>query len=74
MRRPLLAFALLALAMLAQARGYDALVETDIATWHPAERPALIFSNAALQWLGRHAQLMPHLARQRCHSRRKYPR
>ena len=50
-------------AMLAQARGYDALVETDIATWHPAERPALIFSNAALQWLGRHAQLMPHLAR-----------
>ena len=50
-------------AMLAQARGYDALEQADIAAWTPAEPPALIFSNAALQWLGRHAQLMPHLAR-----------
>ena len=48
--------------MLAQARGYDTLVETDIATWHPAERPALIFSNAALHWLGDHTHLMPRLA------------
>jgi trans-aconitate 2-methyltransferase len=50
-------------AMLAQARGYDALAEADIAAWCPDERPALIFSNAALQWVDRHAQLMPHLAR-----------
>lgn len=50
-------------AMLAQARGYDALEQADIAAWTPAEPPALIFSNAALQWLGHHALLMPRLAR-----------
>lgn len=53
-------------AMLADAEkagGYTALVETDISTWTPDEPPALIFSNAALQWLPRHETLMPRLAR-----------
>lgn len=49
-------------AMLAAARGYDALLEADIAAWRPAEPPALIFSNAALHWLGDHAALIPRLA------------
>jgi trans-aconitate 2-methyltransferase len=49
-------------AMLAQAHGYDALVEADIAAWTPATPPALIFSNAALQWLPDHAALLPRLA------------
>lgn len=49
-------------AMLEQAVGYDALVEADIAAWQPDSPPALIFSNAALQWLGDHAGLMPRLA------------
>lgn len=54
-------------AMLAQAEAtgaYDALVEADIARWSPATRPALIFSNATLQWLGEHATLLPALVRQ----------
>ncbi len=50
-------------AMLAQARGYDALEQADIAAWQPIEPPALIFSNAALHWLDHHALLMPRLAR-----------
>lgn len=41
---------------------YDQLVQDDIAHWCPGTPPALIFSNAALQWLGDHAQLMPRLA------------
>lgn len=52
-------------AMLERARAtgaYADLVEADIATWQPAEPPALIFSNAALQWLPDHAALMPRLA------------
>ncbi|MGV8986530.1 MAG: methyltransferase domain-containing protein [Cypionkella sp.] len=49
-------------AMLAKARGYDRLVETDATTWH-ATGLALIFSNAALHWLPDHAILMPRLAR-----------
>lgn len=48
-------------AMLARAGGYDATVCADIAAWHGAG-PALIFSNAALHWLGDHAGLMPRLA------------
>lgn len=52
-------------AMLAGARatgGYSRLVQADIATWQ-AERPAaLIFSNAALNWVPDHAHLMPRLA------------
>lgn len=47
----------------AQATGcYDRLELADIAAWQPAEPPALIFSNAALQWLGGHDHLLPHLA------------
>ncbi len=34
----------------------------DIATWEPAKPPALIFSNAVLQWLPGHATLLPRLA------------
>jgi trans-aconitate 2-methyltransferase len=49
-------------AMLAAARGYDALVEADIAGWVPAAPPALIFSNAALHWLPDHTALLPRLA------------
>lgn len=49
-------------AMLAQARGYDATVCADIAAWR-AEGLALVFSNAALHWLGDHGALMPRLAR-----------
>ncbi|MFV0358689.1 methyltransferase domain-containing protein [Tropicimonas sp.] len=51
-------------AMLDAAReggGYDTLTEADIAAWRPAEPPALIFSNAALHWLGRHDLLFPRL-------------
>ena len=49
-------------AMLAQAQGYDALVEADAAAWRPDAAPALIFSNAALHWLPDHAGLLPRLA------------
>lgn len=49
-------------AMLAQAAGYDAHVQADIADWRPATPPALIFSNAALQWLPDHPRLFPRLA------------
>lgn len=49
-------------AMLAATRGYHQLVEADIAGWTPDSAPALIFSNAALQWLGQHEVLLPRLA------------
>lgn len=49
-------------AMLDRAAGYDAKVLADIADWQPDTPPALIFSNAALQWLSGHAALMPRLA------------
>ncbi|MDP2084304.1 MAG: methyltransferase domain-containing protein [Gemmobacter sp.] len=51
-------------AMLDKARGtacYDSLADADIATWHPADPPALIFSNAVLHWLGPHDTLLPRL-------------
>jgi trans-aconitate 2-methyltransferase len=50
-------------AMLAKAegKGFDHLQLADIATWQ-AREPALIFSNAALQWVGNHVELMPGLA------------
>lgn len=48
-------------AMLAKAQGYDRLTEADIAGWVPDSPPALIFSNAALHWLGDHATLLPRL-------------
>jgi trans-aconitate 2-methyltransferase len=49
-------------AMLARAegKGFDHLQLADIATWQ-AKEPALIFSNAALQWVGNHVELMPGL-------------
>lgn len=34
---------------------------SDIATWQPAESPDLIYANAALQWIGDHATLLPRL-------------
>jgi len=49
-------------AMLARAAGYDATDLADIAGWRPDVPPALIFSNAALQWLGSHEVLLPRLA------------
>lgn len=50
--------------MLAKADGrglYDRLMEADIAVWRPKRPPALIFSNAALHWLGDHDALIPRL-------------
>jgi trans-aconitate 2-methyltransferase len=35
--------------------------EGDIGTWAPVERYDLVFSNAALQWVGDHANLLPRL-------------
>ncbi|MEM8593059.1 MAG: methyltransferase domain-containing protein [Pseudomonadota bacterium] len=52
-------------AMLEKARAvglYRDLVEADIDQWVPETAPALIFSNAALNWLGDHAGLMERLA------------
>ena len=49
-------------AMLACARGYHHLIEADAAVWLPDAAPALIFSNAALHWLGDHPVLLPRLA------------
>jgi len=49
-------------AMLAQARGYDRTEVCDIADWQMKGTVALIFSNAALHWLGDHARLLPRLA------------
>ncbi len=50
-------------AMLAEAKGYDRLIAADAGGWQADTPPALIFSNAALQWLPDHATLMPRLAR-----------
>jgi trans-aconitate 2-methyltransferase len=52
-------------AMLEKARaaGYDALQQADIADWHPNRAPGLIYSNAALHWVGGHEVLMPRLGR-----------
>lgn len=50
--------------MLAQARASGVAarwVEADIAGWTPARPFDLIYSNAALQWLGDHATLLPRL-------------
>jgi len=46
-----------------QAMGYDSVQQADIKDWHPRRAPGLIFSNAALHWVGHHEQLMPRLAR-----------
>ena len=53
-------------AMLEKARaakGYDSVSQADIADWTPSRAPGLIFSNAALHWVGNHAQLLPRLVR-----------
>ena len=36
-----------------------AFVAGDIAAWSPAEPYDVVFSNAALQWVGNHAELLP---------------
>ena len=41
---------------------YTGLLQADIALWVPQAPPALIYSNAALNWLPDHPQLMPRLA------------
>ncbi|WP_374398539.1 methyltransferase domain-containing protein [Tabrizicola sp.] len=41
---------------------YGALIQADIALWAAGTPPALIFSNAALNWLPDHASLLPRLA------------
>ena len=43
-------------------RLYSGLTRADIALWAPDTTPALIYSNAALNWLPDHAALMPRLA------------
>lgn len=53
--------------MLAQAAALPSpvqWVEADIGDWLPASAPDLIFSNAALQWVGDHDRLFPQLAAQ----------
>jgi trans-aconitate 2-methyltransferase len=53
-------------AMLEKARAahvYSSVKQADIAAWHPPRAPGLIFSNAALHWVGAHDQVMPKLAR-----------
>jgi trans-aconitate 2-methyltransferase len=53
--------------MLARARKEApdiAWVEADIATWRPAEKVDVLFTNAALHWLDGHETLFPALAAQ----------
>lgn len=55
----------LSAAMLAKAAAtgaYHHLDQADIGAWRPDTPPALIFSNAALQWIDGHGALMPRLA------------
>jgi trans-aconitate 2-methyltransferase len=50
--------------MLARARASGVRarwVEADIAAWTPEDPPDLIYSNAALHWVGEHASLLPRL-------------
>lgn len=48
----------------AEATGsYAQLVAADAATWAPVTPPALIFSNALIQWLPHHDTLLPALTR-----------
>jgi len=48
--------------MVAEAVGYDAVEQIDIADWQADVPAALIYSNAALQWLEGHNTLLPRLA------------
>jgi len=41
----------------------SSLQQADFNDWHPRRAPGLIFSNAALHWVGGHEALMPRLAR-----------
>lgn len=53
-------------SMLAKARDTSPSIEwvqAELATWAPLEPPALIYSNAALQWVDDHARIFPRLAR-----------
>lgn len=47
-------------AMLAKVQGFPT-QQADIATWAPDRAPDVLFSNAALHWLGGHAALFPRL-------------
>lgn len=49
------------LAKAARTQAYSDLHEADIAIWQADTLPGLIYSNAALQWLGDHNTLMPRL-------------
>ena len=52
-------------AMLEKAKltkDYSSLQQADIREWHPRRAPGLIFSNAALHWVGHHEDLLPRLA------------
>jgi trans-aconitate 2-methyltransferase len=54
-----------ATAMVAEAEAtgrYHTVESADIAAWQPQRAPALIFSNAALNWVPDHASLLPRLA------------
>ncbi|KEP68263.1 trans-aconitate methyltransferase [Thioclava dalianensis] len=46
----------------ASTGAYRRLDQDDISRWEPNKPPALIFSNAALQWVPNHAALLPRLA------------
>ena len=51
-------------AMLAEAEKvgvYHDLIKADAADWTPVEPPALMFSNAVLQWVPDHSVLLPRL-------------
>ena len=45
-----------------QTKAYNTLQQADIRDWHPKGAPGMIFSNAALHWVGEHEKLMPRLA------------
>jgi len=50
--------------MLNRARASDikaVWTQADIASWSPAHRFDVIYANAALQWVPRHTELLPHL-------------
>jgi len=52
-------------AMLERARAAnptESYENTDIGAWNPAQRHAVIYTNAALQWLPDHESLLPRLA------------
>jgi trans-aconitate 2-methyltransferase len=52
------------LAEAADTKLYWRLEEADIADWTAQDETGLIFSNAALQWVGQHEVLLPRLAGQ----------